>query len=161
LLNISDIGKDRLSLQWVSASEAQLFSDYVTRFSKEIKEQGAFYPEQHRVQLDAIERTLNSSRLRWLVGMESSMTGKGNIFHETIVQDEYRTMVMRAGEDEYHGSLILEVLKEGPQSAREIAFKSGLPLYTVSLRLNDLERSRKARLSGFDGIAAKFSCATL
>lgn len=146
-----------MSLKWVSASEAQLFSDYVTQFSEEIRELGAFYPEQFRLQLGAIKTTLESSRLRWLVGMESQMTEKGNIYHETVAQDKYRAMVMQASEDEYHRSLILEVLKEGPQSAREIAFKSGLPLYTVSLRLNDLERSRQASFSGFDGIAAKFS----
>jgi hypothetical protein len=37
-----------------------------------------------------------------------------------------------------------------------MAAKTGLPVYTVSLRLNDLEREGQAQFHGFDGTTAKF-----
>ena len=158
LLNISGIGQDRLTLCWVSAAEGKLFADYVTRFSETIRQLMPFNPEQHKIQLEAVEKALGAPRLRWLIGMESTVTEKENVYKETIGKKEYQDLVMQNCEAEYYRAVILEILKEGPQSAREIAFKSGLPLYTVSLRLNDLERWHQAEFVDYDGNTARFSC---
>ena len=43
-----------------------------------------------------------------------------------------------------------------PQSVREMAGKTGLPVYTVSLKLNDLERRGQAELKCYEGSTPKF-----
>jgi predicted ArsR family transcriptional regulator len=68
----------------------------------------------------------------------------------------YQDLMHQASRDEYQKALLLETLKEGPLSVREMAGKTGLPVYTVSLRLNDLERRGLAELKGYDGSTPKF-----
>ncbi len=65
-------------------------------------------------------------------------------------------MLKLAALDEYQKALILESLREGPQSVREMAGNTGLPVYTVSLRLNDLERRGLTELQSFEGTTPKF-----
>ena len=91
------------------------------------------------------------------MGMELQIIEKGNVYKEKIEEKDYWNLLKTVTEDEYQGALILEVLKKGALSVREIAFKTGLPVYTVSLRLGELERRRKATLKGFDGNITLFS----
>ncbi|WP_258928572.1 MarR family transcriptional regulator [Desulfoferrobacter suflitae] len=65
-------------------------------------------------------------------------------------------MEREVAEDEYQKALLLEALREGPLSVREMAARTGLPVYTVSLKLNDLERRGLADLKGFEGSTPKF-----
>jgi DNA-binding Lrp family transcriptional regulator len=51
----------------------------------------------------------------------------------------------------------MELLKEGPLSVREISSATGMPVYTVSLRLGDLENNGKADLHGYEGITPRFA----
>lgn len=156
LLDISGIGKDRVCLKWVSASEGQLFADYVAAFTKQTCLLGPFNPEQYKLELDAVERALMSPRLRWLTGMEMALTEKGNVYGEKLDEDDYQELIRKSVEEEYEEALILEVLKVGPQSVREIAFETGFPVYTVSLRLGNLERHNKAQFQEYDGTTPKF-----
>ncbi|MEJ2235760.1 MAG: winged helix-turn-helix domain-containing protein [Syntrophobacterales bacterium] len=71
--------------------------------------------------------------------------------------EAYQTIVRQAVAQEYEKGLILEALADGPQSVREIAGKTGVPVYTVSLRLNDLERAGQAQFHEFEGTTAKFA----
>ena len=50
-------------------------------------------------------------------------------------------MLHRTALEEYQKALIFETLKAEAKTVREIAAQTGLPVYTVSLRLNDLERT--------------------
>lgn len=156
LLDLSGIGKDRLCLRWVSASEGQLFADYVAEFSKRTCQLGPFNPEQYREELNAVERSLTSPRLRWLTGMELALTEKGNVYGEKLDEEDYQELIRQSVKEEYEGALILEVLKDGPQSVREIAFKTGFPVYGVSLRLGNLERQNQAQFQEYDGTTPKF-----
>jgi predicted ArsR family transcriptional regulator len=52
--------------------------------------------------------------------------------------------------------LILESLKAGSQSVREMAGRTGIPVYTVSLRMNDLKKRELAELKGYEGSTPKF-----
>jgi len=71
-------------------------------------------------------------------------------------EDEYRNLLQRAVEEEYEKSLISEVLKDGSQSVREIAFKTGLPVYSVSLRLGEMERHHEAEFQQYEGTVPTF-----
>jgi len=156
LLNLSGIGRDRLCVRWVSAAEGQLFAEYVTAYSELIQQAGPFDPERFKMPLSAIETALSSPRLRWLMGMEVKLTQQGNVYGENLDEEKYHQLLQKISEEEYQGSLILEALKEGPQTVRELAFKTGLPVHTVSLRLGELERHHQAAFQGYDGTTPKF-----
>ena len=156
LLDISGIGRDRVQLRWVSAAEGQLFADYVKQISDITRKLGPFDPEEFRLPLAAVEQTLRSPRIRWLMGLTRQLTEQGNVYHEKLKAEDYRVLLRRIMAEEYEKALIAETMKEGPRSVPEIADKTGLPVYTVSLRLNELERHGQAELSGYEGSTPRF-----
>jgi F420-non-reducing hydrogenase iron-sulfur subunit len=99
---------------------------------------------------------LTAPRLRWLTGMDRQVTELGNVYSEKVDESVYETLVNQACYEEYQKALILEVLKDGPLSVREMAGKTGVPVFTVSIRLNDLERRGLAELKGYEGSTPKF-----
>ena len=156
LLDISGIGRDRMQLRWVSAAEGQLFARYVTEFSDRTRELGPFDLEKYAVPLAAVELTLNSSRIRWLLGLTRQLTERENVYHEKLDEDDYKELLRKATKEEYEKALIAVVIKESPCSVGEISEKIGLPVYTISLHLNELERNGMAELSGYEGSTPKF-----
>jgi F420-non-reducing hydrogenase iron-sulfur subunit len=157
LLDLTGIGHDRMAVRWLSAAEGQLFAEHVNEFSEKTRQLGPFDPRKFELSLAAAWDALNAPRLRWLMGMELQIIEKGNVYKEKIKENEYWNLLKTVTQDEYQGALILEVLKKGALSVREIALKTGLPVYTVSLRLGELERCRKAKLKGYDGKVSLFS----
>ena len=157
LLDLTGIGRDRMAVRWLSAAEGRLFAEHVNEFSEKTRQLGPFDPREFELVLAAARDALNSPRLRWLMGIEPQIIEKGNVFKEKIEEKEYWNLLKKAVEDEYHDALVLEILKEDTQSVREIALKTGLPVYTVSLRLGELERRHKAKLKGYDGNISLFS----
>jgi len=156
LLDVSGIGKDRMALRWVSAAEGQLFADTVTALTRLTLDLGPFDRERYKLQLAAVEGALRSARMRWLAGMDRHLTERGNVYNEKIDLKTFQDMEKEVAIDEYQKALILEALKEGPLSVREMAAKTELPVYTVSLKLNDLERRGMADLKGYEGSTPKF-----
>jgi predicted Rossmann fold nucleotide-binding protein DprA/Smf involved in DNA uptake len=156
LLDLSGIGRSRLQLRWVSAAEGQLFADYVTELSDLIGQLGPFQPDDFKLELAAVETVLQSTRIRWLMGVDRQITEQENVYHEKMDPEAYQAFVRQAVAEEYEKGLILQALADGPQSVREMAGKTGLPVYTVSLRLNDLERAGQAEFHKFEGTTAKF-----
>jgi hypothetical protein len=157
LFDLAGVGKERLQLCWVSAAEGQLFADYVTELSEVIGKLGPFQSEEFELELAATETVLKSTRIRWLMGMDRQITEQENVYHEKMDPEAYQALVRQAVVDEYEKGLILQALADGPQSVREMAGKTGLPVYTVSLRLNDLERAGQAEFREFEGTTAKFA----
>jgi predicted transcriptional regulator len=94
--------------------------------------------------------------LRWLMNMERQLTERENVFHEKLEVKAFEAALKRTAEDEYQKALLREVLKEGPKTVRQMAEETGLPVYTVSLRLNDLERYGLAEVSSHEGTTFKF-----
>jgi F420-non-reducing hydrogenase iron-sulfur subunit len=156
LINLSGIGADRVKLRWVSAAEGQLFANLVKELSALMQAMGPFDLEQYKLPLAAVEGALNSPRLRWLMGMERQLIEHENVYHYKVDEADYKQLLKVATEEEYQKALILEVLKEGPQSVREIAGKSGLPVYTISILLSDIERAGQVDLHGYEGTTPKF-----
>lgn len=156
MLALSGIGQDRLQLRWVSSAEGQLFAEYVTELTAVIKELGPLDRERLKLPLAAVERTLESIPLRWLMGMERQLTERENVFHEKLDPQAYQIVMKQMAEEEYQKALLFEAMREGPQTVRQMAAGTGLPVYTVSLRLNDLERNGLAEIHGHEGHSPKF-----
>jgi predicted transcriptional regulator len=70
---------------------------------------------------------------------------------------EFDRLLRSVCETEYENALILEVLRTGPQSVREISAKTGLGVYNVSQRLADVEKWGPVELHGYDGVTPKFT----
>ena len=140
-----------MQLRWISAAEGQLFAKYVAEVSNITQELGPFDPEKFRLPLAAVEQTLNSTRIRWLLGLTKQVTEQGNVYNEKLKDEDFKRLLQQATEEEYQKALIMEVLEKSPRSVKEMAEKTGLPVYTVSLRLNELERCNQAGLKEYSG----------
>jgi F420-non-reducing hydrogenase iron-sulfur subunit len=84
LLDLSGIGRGRVQLRWVSAAEGQVFANYVTQLSAELAQLGPFDASRFSIELAAMEKVLNSSRVRWLIGMDRQITERENVYHEKL-----------------------------------------------------------------------------
>lgn len=156
LLDLSGISQDRLQVRWVSATEGQQFAEYVTALTEVLRQMGPLDRDKLSLQLAAVDRVVNSIDIRWLLGMERQLTERENVYHEKLDQVEYEDVVKAAAKEEYYRGLIYESLKSGPQTVREIAAATGLPIYTISLRLNDLEKISLVSIMGHAGHSPKF-----
>ncbi len=156
MLEMSGIGKDRMHLRWVSAAEGQKFADFVSELSALIVQLGPFDAEANRLPLAAAKRAFESPRLRWLLGMDRQLTERENVYHEKIDPEKYEQLLGAAAREELEKALILETLREGSLSVRSIASKSGLPVYTVSQRLSDIEKAGQVELDRYEGTTPLF-----
>ena len=134
-----------------------MFAEYVKRFSEETRQLGPFDAYGFERSLSAMETVFSSSRLRWLMGMSLQVTKQENVYGERLEGEDYNKILVEAAEQEYQKALILEALKGGPQSVREISMMTGFPVYDVSRRLGDLEKSCLAAVKGYDGTTPLFS----
>lgn len=117
---------------------------------------GPFESEKFTLQLAAIERAFKTRRLRWLTGMEYHLQHHDNVYHTRTNPELVLEILDEAIESEYHKGLLLEVLKQGPLSVKEMAGMTGLPVYTVSKRLNELEKEGLAEFDSHEGSTPKF-----
>lgn len=156
LLELSGIGPERAQLRWVSAAEGQQFAQYVNELSELTQALGPFDAGRQALALAALESALQSPRLRWLLGMERQLTESKNVYGETLNPEEYEQLMAVAAREEYQKALILECLQEGPLSVRQIAAKSGLGVYNISLLLSDVERAGLADLDHYEGTTPHF-----
>lgn len=159
LLDLSGIGQGRMELKWSSAAEGQLFADNVKKFTQQIEEMGPFDPARFSLPLRALDQALNSPRMRWLIGCARQLTERKNVYQETIPEARYEQILRDAAVEEYEKSLISLVIREESHSVREMAQLTGLPVYTVSKRLNELERHGQAGLSAYEGRTPRFMAA--
>ncbi len=156
LLDLSRIGRGRVRLRWVSAAEGQLFANYIKELSGELAELGPFDASKFTLELSAVESVLSSPRVRWLAGIDRQVTERGNVYNETMDSVVFDQLLGSVCESEYENALILEVLRTGPQSVREISAKTGLGVYKVSQRLVDVEKWGPVEIHGYDSTTPKF-----
>jgi F420-non-reducing hydrogenase iron-sulfur subunit len=160
LLETAGLGRDRLQLRWVSSAEGQLFADYATELTEVIREMGPLDRQRLQRPLASVEKALQTVPLRWLMNMERQLTEKENVFHQKLDATVFKATLMRTADEEYQKALLGEVLKEGPKTVPQMAEETKLPMYTVSLRLNDLERLGLADVSSHEGTTFKFKFLT-
>ena len=142
----SDLGCDSLD-----------FVEIVTETTADIKTQGRFDPAAHATQLAAIEGTLSSETLRWLVGKELHITTQGDVYGRQWDTDSFEKILDSALEREYQSNLILEAIKDGCTSVRDIRTKIGLPLLRISYLLADMEKRSLVEFKGMEACKPVFA----
>ena len=90
------------------------------------------------------------------MGMQRQLTERENVYHEKLDPEAYEELLKSSAEEEYHRGLIYAALQAGPRTVRQIAARTGLPIYTISLRLNDLEKISLVNILGHEGTSPKF-----
>jgi len=152
LLDLSGIGRGRLCLRWVSSAEGKLFADYVSQVTEAIAGLGKFQAQDFRRPLAALRITLQTPRVRWLMGMEKELVEHHNVYGQKLDPERYQKLLGDAVEHEYHKALVLATLTETEgRQVRQLAEKTGLDLRTVSTCLVELENTHQVETAGYDG----------
>jgi hypothetical protein len=137
-------------LAWVSSAEAQRFVEVVSAVTESIREQGAFDPEAFGIQLAAVERTLTSETIRWMVGKQLTVTRKGDVYGRRWDPKTYTSILDSVLERDYQISLILQAIKDGCSAPRDIRQQTGLDLRRISYLLSDMEKRSLVEFKGMD-----------
>ena len=156
LLEISGLGQNRLQIRWVSATEGQQFAEYVTQLTELVQDLGPLDRDKMALQIAAVSRALDNPDLRWLMGLQRQLTERENVYHEKLDPAAYGDLLKSSAEQEYHRGLIYAALQAEPRTVRQIAAVTGLGIYTVSLRLNDLEKISLVNIQGHEAHSPKF-----
>ena len=126
LLSIIDFS-NRLTLDWVSASEGNRFAQIVGNFTEQIRKLGPS-PVKDKKQkkyiidnLNAIKYTLCDTRLRALVARQRELTTDGNVYGDIIPTEEFEMILDDAIENEFMRHIILEKIKKKGKSVPDIA----------------------------------------
>ncbi len=157
LLEMSGIGKDRLHVAWVSSAEAQRFVEIVNATTSSIKALGKFDPAAFALQLAAVEETLGGETLRWLVGKELHITTKGDVYGRQWDTRSFESILDSVLEREYQSNLILESIRNGCTSVRDIRARIGLPLQRISYLLADMEKRSLVEFKGMEACKPVFA----
>lgn len=151
LLDLAGIGRQRIFLKWVSSAEGKLFAEYANQICQDITELGPPDRDKWRLPLAAVRRTLSTTRIRWLIGMERHLEEQGNVYGEKIPPERYRPLLNQAVREEYEKALVLESLaREEGRLVGEIAAATGLAVPTVATCLVDLEKEGLAGVTGYE-----------
>jgi hypothetical protein len=150
LLEISGIGASRLHLAWLSSAEAQRFIDISTSVINDIKEQGKFDPALFSIELAAVEDTLKSETLRWMVGKEVKLLSKGDVYGRKWEKEKFESVLDSVMEREYKIRLIRQAIIAGSTSVRGISQQIGLEMKQVSYLLADMEKTNMVEFKGHE-----------
>lgn len=139
LLDMVEVGNERVLLDWVSAGEGERFSQLVQQFVKKIRNLGPFpLDEKMKERLRAVQVSLESEKIRWIVGKGPELIGKENVYHEILPQEKLNSIIENTIRDELIKNRIIALLESKTLSALEINNNLGLKInetlaYLVSL----------------------------
>jgi F420-non-reducing hydrogenase iron-sulfur subunit len=146
---------DRLRLEWISASEGDLFASVVTEFTDRIRELGRSpiagpEPDEEVLErMKAARNVVEEFRIRALISKDFKLTTEGNVYGEVLEDDYTKGVILEAMEAEYARSRILMATRDSPRSVKELAEDIQMPPPNV---LNHVVRLRQKNLLALDHI---------
>jgi coenzyme F420-reducing hydrogenase delta subunit len=132
MLKRAGIEPERLRMEFLSSAEGAKFAEVVRAFVDEMRSQGPspVLDEQRKKRLvnsiRALSQAMSRTRLRALVGKWRTVVEKGNVYGDTIDEDEWRGMLDRSIDEEMTRSQIMILLEEKPRSCAELAREIGV-----------------------------------
>ena len=132
LLDMTAFGSDRLLLDWVSASEDQLFASIISNFQEKITQLGPNTlnepkSKEMREEVDAVLKTLSDFRIRALMGKVRTIRDDGNVYGEAVKRSELDAIVADAVASEYHRNAILVLARDRDWSVPQLAERLDRP----------------------------------
>jgi coenzyme F420-reducing hydrogenase delta subunit len=162
ILEKTGFGKDRLRLEWVSASEGERFSKLMKEFTEQISALGPSPIKGSDADPDikqAMESARNVSkdfRLRTLVGKEYAITEQANVYSQKVSHEDMERLMDNAIESELARNRILTATKETPKSVKELSGEIKIPTDKVLEHIVVLRRKNLIGLARIDGNSPKF-----
>jgi F420-non-reducing hydrogenase iron-sulfur subunit len=146
ILERSGLEPGRLRLEWIAASEGELFAKTIAEFTEQIKALGPnpiSGPQPDKKILSNVKTAKNSVtafRLRALVAKERKLVEEGNVYGELKDQDEWNEILIDAINAEYSRNMILLLT----------------PTDRVLEHIVHLRKRNMLALSGIDGTTPKY-----
>ena len=148
---------NRISLEWVSASEGIRFAEVVTNFTNSIQKLGPSpfkkidKDSELLLNLNALQNAANDYRLRALIGRKRKILDEGNVYNNKYPKEKFENLQETAMYDEYQKNRIILYLKKENLSVKDLSEKLSLAPnkileYIVDLRgagLIDLKEIQK------------------
>ncbi|MEO0096202.1 MAG: hydrogenase iron-sulfur subunit [candidate division WOR-3 bacterium] len=124
LLLYTNIEKERLYLDWVSAAEGERFASLVNTFVDRIRNLGPIkINKDTEDMLISVRDVLQGERFRHLTGVEYQITEIGNVYGEKITPEDYDKRLEEILYEEYTKARILRLLKSENLPTPQIAQK--------------------------------------
>ncbi len=127
------VGLDnRISLEWVSASEGIKFAEVVTNFTNTIQKLGPSplkkegQDSELLFNLNALQNAANDYRLRALIGRKRKILGEGNVYNNKYPKEKFEDLQETAMYDEYQKNRIILHLKKDALSVKGLSEKLSL-----------------------------------
>ena len=157
ILEKTELDGWRLLIDWVSTNEGQLFTGIISDFMDELR---AFGPnpvddpdrEPLREQLDAAILTFNDLRIRALMDKVRTLQDQGNVYGETVDQEELKAAVGSALDSEYLRKSILVILKDREMTVPQLARRLSLGPETIMTQVVRLRQRNLLDISRIDGL---------
>ena len=157
LLALTDLGPERLRLDWVSASEGQRFAQIVTEFTNQVKKLGPSpvsgkAPDQRVLEnLEAARNAASDFRLRVLVGRERELTEKNNVYNEKISQEEFDSLLDEVVEAEFIRQKIHLLTRAEPLSVKALSEATDLEPVAVLKQIVNMRRRNMITVDRIQG----------
>ncbi|UCG69634.1 MAG: hydrogenase iron-sulfur subunit [Thermoplasmata archaeon] len=128
---------DRLRLEWISASEGEMFAETVRDFTIQIKDMGPSPVSGSAPNIDklkalyAAKNAARDFRLKLLVSRELDLIMEGNVYNEKITQEEIDALIDTAIKYELDRCSIIFEIQDQPLSVQDISSRLNLPTNQV------------------------------
>ena len=144
------IERERVRLEWISASEGERFSRVVREFTEDITDLGRL--EVGKTDISAAIRCLSEPRLRTLAAKDLKITEKENAYGEQIAAEELDRLMNDALEEEFQRCQILELLIEDTRSVKDLSREIDLSPDVVLSHIVALRGKNRIQVAGVDGL---------
>jgi coenzyme F420-reducing hydrogenase delta subunit len=166
MLEISGFKSERLRLEWIAASEGELFAKTIREFTDQIQKLGPSPitgPKPDKKILDKLKTIQNSVigfRLRALVSKERKIVEEGNVYGERKPQEEWDEMINQAINAEYARNMILLLADGRPLSVKELATELEEPMDRILEHIVYLRKNNLVAMDSIDGTTPKYVALT-
>ena len=162
ILERSGFDAGRLRLEWIAASEGELFAKTIAEFTNQILDLGPSPisgPKPDLKILSNLKTTQNAVsafRLRALVGKERKIVEEGNVYGELKTQEEWDEVLDDAIFAEYTRNMIMLLTKDTPRSVIELAKELEEPTDIVLNHVVTLRKKNLVALDNIEGTTPKY-----
>lgn len=153
LMEKAGLEKERLRLEWVSASEGVRFSEVITEFTDQIKALGKSPFLKKSLDIEAAKEAASDYRLRILATKQKELMENGNRYGEIFTEQEMNRLLEDIIGDEVDIKRILLLLKKEPLSVKTLASKLKMPPKKVFRQVLDLKRLNLVGIDKIDGFS--------
>lgn len=166
LLDYCGINKERLLLDWVSASEGIRFRDLVEGFNVKIAGLGPLgkaegtNADELRVALAVARRVVESEKFRYIMGKQTEFMKEGNRYGERFTRQETDRALESTITEALIENRILLLLEEKPLSVKETAERINLFPFQVLRYISILRKKGAVALFDIEGTSPLYCLAS-